>query len=77
MNFERKMLAKSVFTDSIWIHKSNNLKISARSFQVGVRFHPGRSQPDTFINSFYAMNSHFNNDGPWAIHEFFGSSEWC
>ena len=28
------------------------LERSVRSFQVGVQFHPGHSQPDIFINSF-------------------------
>ena len=56
MNFEiKKYIAIISFTDFIWhVHKRKNLTNSARSFQVGVHFQPGYSQPATFINSFCA-----------------------
>jgi len=40
------------------------LKNSARSFQVGCRFHPGRPYPDILIKVPTYWNTLFNTTGP-------------
>ena len=64
MNFESKT-SQNQFLLILSETQEYNLKQSNRSFQVGVQFYPGHSQPHKFINSFYAIEySHFNNTGP-------------
>ena len=50
MNFERQKLPK------ISLYRFRKI-LKLRSFQVRVHFHPGHSQPDTFVNSFCAIST--------------------
>ena len=55
MNFERKAGKKQFLTVLSETQEQKLEKIRSSSFQVGVHFVPGNSQPDTFIHSLCAI----------------------